>query len=439
MGEVFRIGTGAGFANDRIDAAVTLAERVDLDVMVLECLGERTIAFAQRKRRHDPEHGYDALLERRMKALLPIFARKGTRLVSNMGAANPLGAAKAVLKVAAELGLKVKVAAVTGDDVLDRLDPDMTVMETGAPLSTVPDIISANAYLGADALQEALGSDAQVIVAGRIADPSLFLAPLVHRFGWRADDAQRIGQGLVAGHLLECAGQLTGGYFAEPGIKDVAGMADLGFPFAEIDEAGGIRLGTPPRTGGAITLATCKEQLFYEVMDPTAYLTPDAAVDFTGVSFRQDGDRMVVSGGRTTGRPATLKVSVGHQAGYIGEGEISYAGPNALARARMAGEIVRTRLGREGMSDLRVDLVGLDAAHRRFYGNAPDPYDVRLRVAGRGADFAAAERVGEEVEALFTNGPGGGGGVRRSTREVIAIVSVLMPRERVRPETHYFS
>ncbi|MBL8703298.1 MAG: DUF1446 domain-containing protein [Rhodospirillales bacterium] len=433
-----RIGCGAGFANDRIDAAVALAERVDLDYLALECLGERTVAFAQLRKLGNPKHGYDALLERRMEALLPILARKGTRLVSNMGGANPLGAAEATVAVARRLGLKLKVAAVTGDDVLDRLDRSAPTMETEARLSDIPEIVSANAYVGVEALLPALRSDAQVILAGRVADPSLFLAPMVHRFGWQLDDWPRLARGTAVGHLLECAGQLTGGYFAEPGRKDVPDMAHLGFPYAEVDAEGNAVLAKAPGTGGRLSLQTCKEQLFYEVTDPHAYLTPDVAVDFTGIALREAGaDRVAVSGAAARGRPASLKVSVGYRGGFIGEGEISYAGPGATARGRLAGEIMRERLGGE-VDALQIDLIGIDSGHRRVYGNQPEPYEVRLRVAGRARTRDGAERVGEEVEALFTNGPAAGGGVRRSTREVIGVVSTLIPRDQVACRTAYF-
>lgn len=436
---LLRIGCGAGFANDRIDAAVTLAERVDLDYLALECLGERTVAFAQLRRLADPKHGYDALLERRMEALLPILARKGTRLVSNMGGANPVGAAEATLAVARRLGLKVKVAAITGDDVLDRLDRSAPTMESDALLADIPDIVSANAYIGAEQLLPALRSDAQVILAGRVADPSLFLAPMIHRFGWKLDDWPRIARGTALGHLLECAGQLTGGYFAEPGRKDIPDMAHLGFPYAEVDGDGNAVLAKPEGTGGRITLMTCKEQLFYEVTDPQAYLTPDVAVDFTGISLREIApNRVAVTGASAAGRPSSLKVSVGYRGGFIGEGEITYAGPGAAARGRLAGEIVRERLGGE-IDELRIDLIGIDSGHRRFYGNLPEPYEVRLRAAGRARTRDGAERVGEEVEALFTNGPAAGGGVRRSTREVIGVVSTLIPRDRVVCKTEYFA
>ncbi len=433
-----KIGCGAGFAGDRIDAAAILAERVDLDYLVLEVLGERTVALAQLRKLENPRLGYDAMLARRMEALLPVLARKGTRLVTNMGAANPLAAAEAVVDVARRLGLKIEVAAVLGDDVLDRLDRAAPTLETDKRLGDVGEIVSANAYIGAEALLPALKSGAEVIVAGRVADPSLFTAPMIAAFGWRLDDWAALGRGTAIGHLLECAGQLTGGYFAEPGLKDVPDMANLGFPYATVGADGNAEFATPPGTGGRITVMTAKEQMYYEVSDPGAYLTPDVTADFSAVTIRETAPgRVSVAGATGRARPETLKVTVGYRGGFIGEGEISYAGPGAASRGRLAGEIVRKRL--EGAVDeLRVELIGVDAAHRRFYGNLPEPYEVRLRAAGRARARDAAALVGEEVEALYTNGPAAGGGVRQSTREVIGVVSALIPRADVRCETRYF-
>ena len=433
-----KIGCGAGFAGDRIDAAAILAERVDLDYLVLEVLGERTVALAQLRKLENPSLGYDALLERRMEALLPVLARKHTRLVSNMGAANHMAAAAAVQDVARRLGLKIKVAAVLGDDVLDRLDLGAPTLETDKRLGELGEIVSANAYLGAEALLPALASDAEVILAGRVADPSLFVAPLIAAFGWRLDDWPLLGRGTAVGHLLECAGQLSGGYFAEPGLKDVPDMANLGFPYAEVDASGGAEFATPPGTGGRVTVMTAREQMYYEVTDPHAYLTPDVAADFSAVTIREAAPGSVaVAGASGRARPENLKVTVGYRGGFIGEGEISYAGPGALKRGLLACDIVKARLG-GAVDELRVELIGVDAAHRRGFGNTAEPYEVRLRAAGRAETRAAAARVGEEVEALYTNGPAGGGGARASTRETIGVVSTLIPRASIAVETRMF-
>jgi hypothetical protein len=254
---------------------------------------------------------------------------------------------------------------------------------------------------------------------------------MVREFGWALDDTTHIARGTVIGHLLECAGQLTGGYFADPGRKDVRDLAQLGFPFCDVAADGSGTLGKVAGTGGTITLRTVKEQLLYEVTDPAAYVTPDVVADFSSVELTDLGeDRVRVSAATGSARTGTLKVSVGYHAGYIGEGEISYAGPNARARAALAGAIVRERL-HDDLRDARVDLIGVDSTHRTDFGHPHDPYEVRLRVAASGATRELAERVGLEVEALYTNGPAGGGGARKFVADRIGIVSTLMPREQV--------
>jgi hypothetical protein len=433
MAPTFRLGSGAGFAGDRIDAAVDLARDGDLDVLGLECLAERTIALAQLRRRRDPSAGYDARLERRLAPLLPLARSRGFRIVGNFGAANPIGAADAIVALAQRLRVPVKVAAVTGDDVLDRLDVGQPSLESGRPLGSYGEIVSANAYLGSDALLPALRTGADIVVTGRVADPSLFVAPLMHRFDIAPDDWDRLARATVVGHLLECAGQLCGGYFAEPGVKDVPDMARLGFPFADVDDNADAVLGKVAGSGGAITLATTKEQLLYEVTDPNGYLTPDVTADFTTVRLEARGrDAVAVRGARGRARPGTLKVSVGYLAGFMGEGEIGYAGRNAVERARLAADIVRERLG-STLGELRIDLIGSTSLHGRTFDERARPYEVRLRVAARAADADRARLVGEEVEALYTNGPAGGGGVRTSVTEQVGIVSTLVPRSAVEP------
>jgi hypothetical protein len=427
-----RIGSGAGFSGDRLDAPVTLLERGALDYLALECLAERTIALAQLRRRNDPAAGYDPRLSRRIEPLLPSLRRHGVRLLSNLGAANPLGAGEAIVALARKLDVPVKVAVVTGDDVLDLIDGESPSLEGAAPLQSYGPLVSANAYLGADALMPALASGADVIITGRVADPSLFVAPIAHHYGIALDDWTRIAAATAVGHLLECAGQLCGGYFADPGRKDVPGMAELGFPFADVDAKGTAVLGKPAGTGGAITVASATEQLLYEVTDPHGYVTPDVLADFSSISLEQCGpDRVAVEGAQGRPRPDQLKASVGYLAGFVGEGEIGYAGSNALARAHLAADIVRRRLA--SFREMRVDLIGSTSLHGRAFDSAERPYEVRLRVAARAASAETARLVGEEVEALYTNGPAGGGGVRTFVSEQIGIVSTLIARNRVRP------
>ncbi len=431
MRDTLRLGGGAGFAGDRLDAPLDLAERGALDYLALECLAERTIALAQLRRRRDPAAGYDARLAERIESLLPILARRGVRLIGNFGAANPLAAADAIVAIAKRLAIPVKVAAVTGDDVLDALDLDAPTMEGGVPLSRYAPLVSANAYLGAEAMLPALASGAGIVVTGRVADPSLFVAPLMHEYGWAPDDLDRLARGTVVGHLLECAGQLCGGYFADPGRKEIAGMANLGFPYADVTPDGDAVVSKVDGTGGRITLATATEQLLYEVTDPHGYLTPDVTADFSSVTLAEAGpDRIAVRGARGRRRPDKLKVSVGYLAGYVGEGEIGYAGTNALARARLAGEIVRERIASR-FPELRIDVIGSTSLHGRTLDADERPYEVRLRVAGRARSRDEAAIVGDEVEALYTNGPAGGGGARKYVNEQIGIVSTLVDRARV--------
>lgn len=433
MKNKIRIGCGAGFSGDRLEPAIVLAEKGELDYLVLECLAERTIALAQKRKIKDPAKGYDPMLELRITSLLPVLKRNKIRLITNMGAANPVAAAERICEIARQLHLSVTVAAVTGDDVLSLLSGQELAMETGQPLVASGQLISANAYLGADALLPALATEADIIITGRVADPSLFVAPLVKTFGWMLDSTDQIGQATVIGHLMECAGQLTGGYFADPGKKDVPDLANLGHPFVDVSSDGKALFSKVKGTGGVLNLATTKEQLLYEVMDPMQYITPDVVADFTGVRLEETGpDQVKVTGGRGQNKPDTLKVSVGYTAGFVGEGEISYAGTNALQRAQLAGETVRQRLI-AAFPDLRVDYIGSTSVHRTAFGHYPDPYEIRLRVAGKAATAAQAALVGEEVEALYTNGPAGGGGARKYIHEVVGIVSTLIPREQVQP------
>ena len=435
-----RIGCGAGYAGDRIEPAIELAERGGLDYLVFECLAERTIALAQQRRRLDPDGGFDPLLAARLRGVLPAARRHGTRIVTNMGAAHPLAAARQAIEVARSLGLAgVKVAAVLGDDVLDRVRAgDYRFEESGKRVAALGDrVVSANAYLGVEGIVAALAAGADIVITGRAADPALFMAPLVHAFGWSMDDWARLGQATVVGHLLECAGQVCGGYFADPGYKDVAGLARLGFPIGEVGADGSVVITKLPGTGGAVTPATCKEQLLYEIHDPTRYLQPDVVADFSQVEVEALGpDRVRVQGGSGQARPATLKVSVGYVDGHVGTGEMSYAGPGAVARARLALEVVRERLESTGLQaeEIRYELIGVDALHgERLARGHAEPYEVRLRVAARVATLAEARAIGNEVETLYTNGPAGGGGAASSAREVLAVQSVLLPRELVQP------
>ncbi|EJM98650.1 acyclic terpene utilization AtuA family protein [Herbaspirillum sp. YR522] len=438
-----RIGAGAGYSGDRIEPALELAEHGQLDYLIFECLAERTIAIGQQARLADSGKGYDPLLEQRMRMVLKACAERGVRIVTNMGAANPLAAAALIRAIAGELGLaRLKVAAVTGDDVLPVLQAGrFDIDDTGQPVASLGErLISANAYLGIAPIIEALQAGADVVVTGRVADPALVLAPLVHEFGWRLDDWDRLGQGTLVGHLLECAGQITGGYFADPGCKDVAGLARLGFPIGEIAADGSAVITKVAGSGGQVTTRTCTEQLLYEIHDPARYFTPDVVADFSQVSISEIGpDRVAVRGGRGQPRTATLKTTLGYRDSFVGEGQISYAGPGALERAQLAQQIVRERLHLTGVatSELRFDLIGINAIGGPEAVAVQVPFEVRLRVTARTDSMAEAVRIGNEVETLYTNGPAGGGGATKSAREVIAVLSTLVPRELVRTAIHF--
>jgi hypothetical protein len=439
-----RIGSGAGYSGDRIEPALELAEKGDIDYLVFECLGERTVALAQQARMKNPEAGFDPLLEERMRAVLPLCAAKGIKVVTNMGAANPEAAAKKTAEIARSLGLpSLKIAAVVGDDVLDACKAgDFPILEFDGSIKKLGNrLISANAYLGAEPMADALTRGADVVITGRASDPALFLAPMIHAFGWAMDDWNLLGQGTVAGHLLECAGQITGGYFADPGYKDIPDLARLGFPIGEVGEDGSLVVTKVSGSGGAVTAQTCREQLLYEVHDPTKYFQPDVVADFSQVTIEEIAkDRVRVGGGRGSKRTDTLKVSVGYVDSFIGEGQISYAGPGALARGRLALDIVRDRLKLTGVtaSELRFDLIGVDSLHGPLVSaHANEPYEVRIRVAGRTENLREAVRIGNEVETLYTNGPAGGGGAWKSARDVVAVASVLLPRELARTQVRF--
>ncbi|CRL99732.1 acyclic terpene utilization AtuA family protein [Pseudomonas asgharzadehiana] len=436
--KTLRIGSGAGYSGDRIEPAVELAEQGDLDYLVFECLAERTIALAQQARISDPQGGYDPLLSERMRRVLPCVGaqagRRRLRVITNMGAANPVAAAIEVRRIAGELGLNLKVVAVVGDDVLSVLNPEQ-LLDNGQTVGALGKrLISANAYLGVDGILEALRAEADVVITGRVADPSLFLAPQMFEFGWAADDWQRLGRGTLVGHLLECAGQVSGGYFADPDFKDVDDLARLGFPLAEVDAEGEAVITKVAGSGGRVSRATCIEQLIYEVHDPAAYLTPDVTADFSQVGFVEDSlDRVRAQGAAGRARPEQLKVSVGYLDGWIGEGQMSYGGPGAVARAQLARDVVLKRLELMGvkMHDVRAELIGMDALHGPR--SSVEPWEVRLRIAARCEERSDAVRVGNEVETLYTNGPSGGGGASKSLRQVVAVASLLLTRGAVNP------
>lgn len=437
-----RIGAGASYAGDRVEPATELAARGSLDYLVYETLAERTIALANMQRAKNPELGYNELLEDRLTAALPHCKQHGTRVISSMGAANPLAAQRKTLEIVRNLGLSpMKVAAVLGDDVLDYCRDNiqtLKVMETGAPLSSLKgEMVSANAYLGADNIVAALEQGADIVLTGRVADCSLFLAPMIKEFGWSQEDWDILGKGQIAADMVECGANVSGGFFADPGYKDVPRLHELGYPILEMRPDGSCVVSKLPDTGGAITRASCLEQMLYEIHDPAEYITPDVVVDFTTTQLEEVGvDRVQITGGTGHPRPSQLKVSVGMREGWIGEAEITYAGLGCLERARLAEQVVRERLeiGGVRLQELRVDYIGIDSLHgAQSLPMEHPPYEVRLRFAGRSEDKKNAVKLGNEVETLVGKGPGSSSLPRKSVREVVAIYSCLIPRDAVQP------
>lgn len=438
-----RIGGGAGYAGDRIEPAIELAQKGNIQYLVFECLAERTIAIGQRQKQQNPQAGFNELLSVRMKAVLPICAEKKIKIISNMGSANPRAAGVLIQQIAQELGLShLKIAIVEGDDVYELIkEKDCRLDEIGQPISASgKKIISANAYLGASALVEALQQGADIIITGRVADPSLYLSAMIYEFNWAQDDWVKLGKGTAVGHLLECGGQVTGGYFAEPGYREVPNLARLGFPIAEVAEDGDAIITKVADAGGCVTLDTCKEQLLYEIHQPDRYITPDVVADFSHIRFEELAkDQIKVSGAGGTARTDTLKVSVGYEDGFIGEGEITYAGPGARARAELALDIVKERLAiiHADPIEVRFDLIGINSLHGDKLSQGSQPYEVRARAAGRFNERSHAVLIGNEIEALYTNGPAGGGGAFKSVKDIVAIDSALLPRNLITTTVTY--
>ncbi|HRO82279.1 MAG TPA: DUF1446 domain-containing protein [Alicycliphilus denitrificans] len=448
--KLLRIGSGAAWWGDRVEPAALNAERGDLDYLCFETMAEATVSAAQVRARRDPSFpGYDTYLDDRMRAVLPACMRRGTRIVSNQGWINPQGAARRIVELLRELGIRgVKVAAVGGSLITDRvLELAPTILENGQPTATLKDtLISAEAYMGAEPIVQALREGAQIVVTGRVADPSLFLAPMMYEFGWDPLDHERIGAGSGIGHLMECGAQVTGGYFADPGLKDVPEPWNLAFPIAEVDAQGNVTLSKVAGTGGAITAQTVKEQMLYEVHDPAHYITPDVVVDFTRARIEPLGpDRVRVTGLTGTPRTPTLKVSMGCTEGFIGEDMFFYAGPGALRRAQLAKKILeeRFKIVKLDAEEVRIDFLGLNAIHGAATPpDAPEPYEVAVRVAARTRTREEAVKVGREVDGMAVSGVGHTGKRvphQERTREVIGVWSSLVPRGQVAAHIDHFT
>ena len=434
------VGAGAGFSGDRVDApgpvVRTLIERGGPAAIIFEMLAERTLAFAQLDKQRDPAKGYEPLLELELRPILADCLAHGIPIVGNFGAANPRGAALHIQRLAKALGVKPpKIGVVEGDD-LSGAQGEAIVRRYIDPQYAGRPFASANVYQGATEIAQALREGAQVVVTGRVADPSLTVGPALAHYGWSGTDWDRLAGATMAGHLLECGAQVTGGYFADPGMKDVPDLANVGYPITEIAPDGSCVVTKASRTGGLVDTRTVKEQLLYELHDPAAYLTPDVVADISQAEVAQVGkDRVRLTGVRGHPRPATLKSNVFFEGGWLGDGEISYAGPNAEARARLGAQVIRERMGH--LLELRVDLIGVVSIladdSGRMLDAAPvgQATDVRLRVAGAHADEALIDRLMREVTALWTAGPAGGGGARVAKRKRLSTTSCYIPRELV--------
>lgn len=435
-GGKIRLGGGSGFLNDRLDAALELVEKGNIDVLMYETLAERTLALLHAAKRAGGSGYWDKLADR-LNVLLPACAKHGTKFVTNGGGAAPEACAAMIARLARERGLAMKVAAVTGDDVAELVRAsDPTLLETGEPFSKLgTDIISTNAYLGADAIAAAYAAGADVIVTGRVTDSALALGPIMATLGWKADDYDAMACGVLTGHLLECGGQATGGYFAEPGLKEVPDLDRIGFPIAEVRNDRSIVITKPPGSGGRIDRHTIVEQILYEMHDPAAYITPDVTLDVTGLDLAETGTHEVkLTGARGHTRTDTLKVLVGVDSGVLAEIEISYGGINADKRARLAADIIKTRAARNpmlGNQTIQYDLIGVSSVWPET--EERPSRDVRLRVAARLPDQRAANELVTEVESLYVNGPAGGGGVRFATRPTIRTYTAFVPRKKVTP------
>ena len=444
--ETLAVGCGAGFSGDRVDAGTpvvrTLINRGGPAALIFENLAERTLATQQLAKRANPALGYEPLLELELRPVLADCLAHGITIVGNFGAANPDGAAALIQRLAGELGLRPpRIAVVRGDD-LSSAQGRVIVREHLGNSFDEKRFVCANVYQGAFEIADAIRAGAQIVVTGRVADPSLTLGPAIAHFGWARDQWDALAGATMAGHLLECGAQVTGGYFADPGMKDVSGLDDVGFPIAEIAADGSCILTKAQHTGGLVDERTVKEQLLYEVHDPAAYITPDVVADISHATVKQVGPGQVrLSDVRGHPRTPTLKANVFFDGGWFGEGEISYAGPNAEARARLAMDIMQKRMG--ALLALRFDLIGVSSIlgddgnrllHAASIGRSED---IRMRVAGQHLDLTVIDRLLRELTALWTGGPAGGGGVRVAKRQRLSTQSCLIARERV-PATFDF-
>ncbi|MDX6289930.1 MAG: hypothetical protein QOH42_1729 [Blastocatellia bacterium] len=446
MKDSIRIAAGQGFWGDLPDAPVRQVEGGPIDYLMLDYLAEVTMSIMQKQKARDPNAGYARDFVPLMKQILPACVERNIRVTANAGGVNVEGCARAVRDVALELGLagKLRIGIVTGDDIMGKLDEllsrgvELRNMDTGEPLSTVRERIqSANVYLGAAPMVEALNRGAQIVITGRATDTGLTLAPLMHEFGWAPDDWNKIAAGTIAGHIIECGAQCSGGN-CQYEWRSVPSLANVGFPIVEAAPDGSFVVTKHERTGGWVIIPSIKEQLVYEMGDPHSYITPDCVADFTTVRLEYEGrDRVRVFG--IEGRPATdtFKVSISYSAGYKAVGTLVYSWPEAYDKARVADKILRARLDRLGLKfdQILTEFVGANATHGPLAGEpSPDLPEVQLRVGVRSEDRKAVERFTKEIAPLVLTGPPGVTGFaggRPKVEEIVAYWPALIPKEEI--------
>jgi len=447
MKDRIRIASGQGFWGDLLTAPFDQVTKGPVDYLVMDYLAEVTMSIMQKQKRKDPRLGYARDLIQLMGRILPLIAGKDIRVITNGGGVNPIACRDAIFDVARKLGITgLKIGVVLGDDILEHLDDlrsrgvVLDNMETGEKLPSVVDrVMSANVYFGAAPIVEALRRGAQIIITGRTTDTGLTLAPMIHEFGWKDDDWNRLAAGTVAGHILECGGQASGGNFSAD-WRSVPDLAHIGFPIAEASPDGGIVITKHERTGGLVSLQTVKEQLVYEIGNPVSYITPDCVADFTSIELRDEGPNRVGMRG-VRGRPATdtYKVSMSYLDGYTATGTLTYTWPEALEKAKAADQILRTRLGDLGLQfeEIRTEYVGYNSCHGPLAGVPEEVNEVVLRIGVRGKDLRAVERFGMEIAPLILTGPPsvtGFAGGRPRPSEVIAYWPALIPKSAVTPD-----
>jgi hypothetical protein len=443
--DIFRIGVGSGFAGDRMDPGIKLATSGNLDALVFECLAERTIAVAQQKRLSGQSEGFDERILERLNQTLPHMQKRSGVVVTNAGAANPRAAAEAVkLEQKNWNGCNAKIAAVTGDDVTGEISlKDTQILGTKQVLSDYKDrIVSINAYTGAEGIIDALAKDATLVITGRSSDAALFLGPIAHKFGWSMGSLDLMARGTLVGHLLECAGQLTGGYFADGGRKVVPELWNLGFPYADVSSTGDATYSKVEGTGGILNSMTVLEQLLYEIDDPSSYKTPDVIADLRSVAIEDIGNNQVkVTGVKHAGKPDQLKASVGVRDGYLVNGQVSYSGSLCVQKGIIAEEILRQRWSNvfhQNSDDISVEFVGLNSTRPWIRVTTETPAEIILRFGLRTLDEKLAKIFCQEIESLYTNGPAGGGGATANYKSTIGIVSVMVPRDAVQLKVEVF-